>query len=46
MATSFFFPGNSDRVAEPDFERDDKSFTGANTFNRDPYCLRKKVIWL
>lgn len=44
MATSFFFPGMRDRVVEPDLEREDKSFTGANTFNREPYCFRKNVI--
>jgi len=43
MATSFFFPGRRDREAEPDFDKEDKSFTGAKTFNRDPYCFRINV---
>jgi len=36
IATSFNLPGTRVRSPEPVLDNDDRSFTGANTFKRDP----------
>lgn len=46
IATSFFFPGTNDRFSKPVFDNDERSLTGEKTFKREPYDLRRNVIWL
>lgn len=45
-ATSLLFPGKRARLSGPDFESEDKSFIGANTFSLEPYVFLKNVTWL